>query len=459
MTSRPEIPDALQSLQAEHEEGWLAEAYVPPAEMATLAGTRSVVVFGESGAGKSALRLALAGPALEAGHLLVEWRPTLHDPDPSAGLPVRGWFAQLLDAALHALLLKLGAEPGRLKKLTPWVRTTLHWFVHTALLDMAADRELLRSRLTEGMAAPGAKAVSALLSGAPAEIFRPGTPEAKLIAAFADMLARLGFAGMWLVVDDLEWLLEEDAARARELLRGVLSTLGMFEAPKFAIKLLAPPGFEGVVMESGAVARRRLDVHRLRWSAEQLTAIVERRVAILLGREAFRLGDLYDSAEMRAWLDRYGGALPRGWLETARPAVELYQRLGAERALTRGEWEQLWRDHPPPLRVDLGAERVFLGYREVLDLPAGAQKLLNYLYRHRHRDRICTREELYYSALLEARRIPQSADDESYSPPKEWEGMLNTTLYRLRKAVEFDPDRPLYIVTRRGKGVVLENAL
>lgn len=457
MSSREQIPDALDYLQAEHEAAWLGNAYVAPADMAALCGMRSVAVFGESGAGKSALRLALAGPALRAGYLLVEWSPTLHSPALSADLPVRSWFAQLLDAALSTLLRQLGQEPDRLVGLAPWVYATLRWFVHTALLDMAADRELLLSRMTEGLSPRGATALGELLSGTAAPIFRPGTPETKLLAAFADMLPRLGFAAMWVVIDDLEWLLEEDAGRANELLRGLLSTQGLFEAPHFAAKLLTPPAFEAVIMASGAVVRRRLDVHRLRWSEDQLAAIVERRVAALLGRPAFMLQDLYEPEQARAWFERFGAALPRGWLETARPAVELYQRLGGQRPLNSAEWEQLWRAHPPLLRVDLSAQRVFIGYREVLELSAGAQKLLNYLYRHRHRDRLCSREELYYCALLDAERIPQSADDAAYSAPKDWEGMLNTTLYRLRKAIEFEPERPLYVVARRGKGVVLEN--
>ena len=40
---------------------------------------------------------------------------------------------------------------------------------------------------------------------------------------------------------------------------------------------------------------------------------------------------------------------------------------------------------------------------------------------------------------------------------KEFEGTLDTALWRLRGAIEPDPKDPLYVVTRRGQGVRLEN--
>lgn len=455
MTAAAQIPDALAYLQAEHEAAWLASAFVAPSDMAGLVGARSVVVVGATGSGKSALRLALADHAQAAGHLLVEWHPTLDPFELGAVTPSRHWFGQLLDACLDALLKQLGQEPQRLDGVATWVRATLHWFIHTYLLDLAGDTELLLSRLTEELPPAGQQLLTELLKLTPAPIFRPGTPDSKLIVALADMLNRLGFAAVWLVIDDLEWLLEEDAARASDALRALLSTLGLFEAPRFAVKLLTPLAFEAAIMGSGGVARRRLDVYHLRWTEPQLLTIVERRIARLLGRESFQLGALYDLERLRERLDRYGGAVPRGWLEMIRPSAELYQRLGASRPLSPQEWETVWREHPPLLRFDLAENRAYLGYRELLDLAPGAQKLLRYLYQHR--ERLCSREELYYCALLELERPPTHGES-GYASPKDWEGLFNTTLYRLRRAVEFDPDQPLYIVTRRGRGLFLEHS-
>ena len=80
-----------------------------------MAGSRSIVVFGASGAGKTALRIALAQHADQAAEapaqLVVDWCPTLPPAGQTGSQGVRACFAQALDACALALLRYLGRRP------------------------------------------------------------------------------------------------------------------------------------------------------------------------------------------------------------------------------------------------------------------------------------------------------------------------------------------------------------
>ena len=94
-----------------------------------------------------------------------------------------------------------------------------------------------------------------------------------------------------------------------------------------------------------------------------------------------------------------------------------------------------------------------MGHRQVQGLPETEWAILEYLYQHR--ERICTRDELYHKAHLSTSGSNQTI---GRFLPKEYEGALNNALLRLRQAIEPDPKDPLFIVTHRGKGVKLEHA-
>jgi len=50
---------------------------------------------------------------------------------------------------------------------------------------------------------------------------------------------------------------------------------------------------------------------------------------------------------------------------------------------------------------------------------------------------------------------PRPADPD-YEPPKRYLGLIDTNLWRLRKAIEPDPKNPILLITRRGLGVTLQ---
>jgi len=88
---------------------------------------------------------------------------------------------------------------------------------------------------------------------------------------------------------------------------------------------------------------------------------------------------------------------------------------------------------------------------------------LRYLYENRNRP--CKKSELYEHVYKEFYKteIATKKKDDKRNTRIDWEGALDTALYRLRQAVEWDSRdgaAPLYIISERGKGQIrLENAV
>jgi hypothetical protein len=186
--------------------------------------------------------------------------------------------------------------------------------------------------------------------------------------------------------------------------------------------------------------RRRLDVYRLAWTDEHLVMIAERRLAVALGRAEFHLKNLCAAPELIDWLKTYGGSSPRGWLELAGQLTEAYLARGMDHPLSREEWTEIYRRHPPRLHINLETDQVFVGYGEVHDLQPGTYRLLRYLY-ERH-PRMCSRTELYYQAHLGLDHLPRATVDKHWEDPAVWSGAIDTLLWRLRQQIEPEPGNP-----------------
>ncbi|MCS6937769.1 MAG: helix-turn-helix domain-containing protein, partial [Roseiflexus sp.] len=84
-------------------------------------------------------------------------------------------------------------------------------------------------------------------------------------------------------------------------------------------------------------------------------------------------------------------------------------------------------------------------------------RLLRYLYENRTRR--VPRSELYYRAYQGLVEEPRAHNDRGWEDPANWNNVLDNALLRLRKIIEPDPRHPVYILTDRGWGVKLENAI
>lgn len=450
--------DVFAYLQAEYENPWLPDIFVPPDEFMSMLSNRSLVVYGASGSGKSLLRMALVHYIYQqqsAGkRLIVEWQPT-PIVNPSGTSIARACLEQIFYQWVWTLLEEIGKQPEQFHAAASWVKETLRWFVHQYIPDVQTEHDILLSKLAEEATDEGAEAQRTILAQPARSVLRADSPEPRLIAELIGITQKLGINAVWVITDGLEQLTDYDPQQTTLTLKSFLSTLSLFESPALAIKIVAPLELEAIISTTGGVARRRIDQYWLRWSQQHLEQIAARRVAALLGQPAFDLDKLYPQSEISTWLAERGNT-PREWLEHLRPLVRTYVRQGASKPLNRSQWMGIAYDVPQVLRIDIATNRVFVGNKEIRDIQPGPYKLLLYLYHHR--ERICTRSELYYLALLELKSEPRSQGDESYSSPSEYESMLNNTIWRLRQTVEPDPNKPTFIVTVRGRGMKLERA-
>jgi hypothetical protein len=433
------MPPALavfDALRAE-DEPWLAECYVPPSDFSLIAGARSVIVYGEEGSGKTALYQMLLRhlrPARRpSDRLVVEWQPPRFEPDtPVDSTTATKVVEDVLSACAAELIRHIELWPDRVAASPDDVKSTLAWFVqhYSPLAQDEPSHSILPHPVRD-------------------EFLEHGNLPRR-ISELIKALASIGLSGIWVFTapDDFGYW-----ETIRPGLAALLSSLNLLDHPRLVYKLILTKTQKSSLWDSSGIERRRLDVIPLRWLEAELQSIVERHLAVATAGKITGLDKLCKDKGLASWLARIGGDTPRGWLEEIRPVVAQY--FAKERALTMKEWKEIRRKRPPRLSVDFGIGRVIVGRREVETIGAGELALLQYL--HENRGRVCSRAELFHKAYLPAVN-PTSAKNPL--PPelaKEFEGTLDTALWRLRGAIEPDPGDPLYVVTRRGQGIQLEN--
>lgn len=443
--------EALGSLRAE-DEPWLARCYVPPRDFLPIASWRSALVYGRDGAGKTALRLALerywCPPGQTPSVLLVRWPLDIGvAPGLEGTALVRAYAAQVMHVVAQALLQHLSRHPEGWGQTPQWARESLTWFVRQHL---QADLAHYAASLEGEVSAEGLSLLHHLSTASVPAVLRPGVPTPLVIAELVRALQAGGLEGVRITLDGLEPWVEADPTYLSRSLNAFLSTLGQFEHPRFAYTMLLPHELRSPDWAPSALARRRVDEYYLHWDRETLCTLTERRLALALGKPAFRMEDLGPAGLLLNWLSRCGADVPRGWLSTVRPFLAAYLAGGEEKVtpLTERACRTVQERHPPQLIVDTDAEQVTVGWREVVDLTPGPWALLHHLYRHR--GKVCPREALY-------RAYVEGTGGQVQEPiyPTEYAGTLDNAILRLRKAIEPDPEHPTLIVTIRGKGYKL----
>jgi hypothetical protein len=441
-------PQVFDRLRAEDEADWLSRVFVPPLGFAALAGPESHLILGESGSGKTALRLELMRQ-VRAGemprYLITNWQPSLpSDATLASTAAVQDWLEQAFDACAVTLLEYLSWQPKALAQAKPYAQNTIVWFVHRYL---QGDVHTHLSRLEMDCPPEGVAAVQAMFARDHwPEVLKQDAPPARVIGVLTEVLTKqLQVAGVWLFIDGLDLWLDIDRSRLFQLLRDLLSTLTLYETPLFSFKILAPAELETPLSTVTAVVRRRIKPIKLDWPVDKLQTMVEVRLAAALGQADFQLTDLYESAKLTTWLCQYGGQLPRAWLEMMGPVLEAYLRNEPRRSLSMPELNSAQRSYIPPLRLNLTTGKVYLGGYEAPAMPPATYNLLRYLYQNRHR--ACTRSELYYLAHRHLDHEPQSVHDNYWEHSSNWGRIIDTTLWRLREKIEPDPAQPIYIIS------------
>lgn len=452
MSESPHFSELFESLRAEFESIWLSQAFLPPREFGLMAGQPSILVIGEEGSGKTALEMQLWAYAAQKRRpypLVASWRPEIKREELSSDEVVSTFVAQTMNSLAFAFLQEIAKQPAIFQEATSWVQDFVTWFT---TFYLQGDREFHLSRLSENCAPEGIETVKKVLFTVSRPILPDTATASEILSHLSESTKRLGFDGVWVFIEDLDVLFRSSPDKVTQNLKALLSTLDIFETPAFSIKIITPSELGLRLQATRGAKARRFGVHYLRWQMDELLEIVERRIALVLKRESVSITEVCADKSWLQWLKQYAGETPRGWLDLTRPVVAAYLKKGSKLSAT--EWQEVYRQSPPLLNIDLETRRVFVGYGEVPVSEVG-YRLLCYLYENRFR--ACSKSELYFCAHKALAREPRAMGDEGWEDQSIWEGVLDTALWRLRQAIEWnkaDGNKPIYIVSTKGRGQI-----
>jgi len=442
--------------KAEAEPWLMQQAFVSPPDFEFLKGDHSIVLFGEPGAGKTTSCLALEQYGLTSSkRLIVHWRPQM--PENVTELSTALAMSQLrniLGACARNFIDKLSVDPVLLLKALPSAQEYLIWF-----LKHITNANDLLDLMPVSISKKDKDQFQVLSERYSRDFFRE-PPDTMVIATeFTKALISTGFTAVWIMVDGIEWLTENQRKNAINALHSVLSTIKLFEIPYLSYKMVLPTEFESDLVDAIAITRDRAMVFRISWDTNYLVTILERRVSQAVGTST-SLDSLYKAEEIRSWLETCGGLTPRGWLEYFRPIFSTYWDIlssSKTRKLTKAEWINARKRSSLHLKFDPETNQVWVGMGEMRILSPEVGAIFSYLYNNQ--GRYCTKKELYFQAYLPF-IAPQEKAKEVGEPiafPKEYDDLINTVIYRLRQAVEPNPKdkEPAFITTKRDVGIRL----
>ncbi len=448
---------AVQALRAE-EEPWLESVYVAPAAIGDYLSEQSMIFFGRSGSGRTALRMELARRANQTPGqdiLFVHWLPEAPREALTGNLLAQYAMRQVIGAWVEALLVSLVRNPPRLRQLAPFLRSGLVFLFQEYL---PVDPQFYLLSRTHELPAEGVAEMQALLVVPPAKLLRPEATTQTLINLIAATLQQIGFTATWVLVDGLEKWQRGLRVQNRDMLGAMLDTLNYFDRKDIVFKVFALEEFSGLYRSLGGVDRYRLYPHELSWPVEELYTMLNLRIDRLAPAAGVRIETICADTAFLGWLRNYAGQTPRWWLLLSRPFFAAYMDAnptpGSRTPLSSSVWRTIAAQTPPPLHIHYDTRQVLLGERAVKVAPSGLNILM---FLHQNAQRLCTREELYYLAVCGLTSIPER-DEEFWEADESWTSRLDTILWRLRKDIEANPAQPVYLDTARGKGIQLRNA-
>lgn len=467
-TTRPPIGlAAFDTLRAEDEE-WLFDCFVPPADFERMAGERSIIVFGEAGAGKTALYRALVQRVQCVGkptRLIVECQVAPVEIGASTGLmTLRDHIYRVFDACALALVNHLTQYPEGWSHAPTWARTTMAWFIRTFT---QGDVKTRLARWFTGENSSATAILQTILEHS-GEVLQPTASPDYIAAELVKALKPFGLEGIWIMVDGLEkW--QVNAERLGADLAHFLSALMLFARTHWTYKFFVPQHLESALSTATGIQRRRLDSYHLQWDVPSLQRLIEHRLALATGISGFTLSHLCATPAPKKtrskkvpqkqltlldWLQAAGGTNPREWLDQVRPLVQYYLEHHLTQPLDEATWRQLRHAHPPRLYFDASKKQIIVGGRSVPleQIPAQAYEMLCYLIEHSNQ--LVSKADLFFRWYQGLDRVPRKGEKE-FREPIEYEGLIDTNLWRIRQALEPDPTDPVLLVTIKGHGVRL----
>lgn len=419
--------------QKAEDEPWLSSLYIPPPGSEGVLRSVHTVVFAHSGQGKTALARIGLRQGEAKGHFLLDWAW----PSVSSQSDLRTIITQLFQALeqhlFRALLTHLRSQPQHESRLADWQRAYLAWLGEQMPPPLPWEPvyplwQRLRASVAKKTAAWTASFATLSLE--------------QRIPPLIYVFQALGFQQVWVVVDDVKG--HAATPDIRHAVTVFFQTLAFFDLP-LVYKIFLPASWEPFLARTAGPARSRVHVYRLRWTPEALETLVNRRLQALHDGDVTLDSLCQDPAWFRGFLLRAGGENPREWLRLLAPVVKAWQETGY-RPLPSTQVRDIWLRHPPPLRMDDVQGLLWVGGRPVpYDvLPERGLEMLRYLWERA--GQVVSVAEIY-RAIYGAPESPGLA--------LESRQIMDTLIWRVRKAIEPDPKHPVLLLRRRGQGLQL----
>lgn len=443
------LPSALFATPTAESESRLEDVFIPTPFVDLCLANESTLVYGAPGTGKTALRL-MVQRAAPPQILVVPWTPE-PVPDVSLGTPLAQAAIRQAILSLVERMVQSGEICQRLQTAPAWTGLALAWFMREYL---PLDPVFYIQSQCAHFPAEQTQWYLDLLQKPPASIFKPDSTQNDQLRMLMNLLQQAGFQTVWWMGDGLERWSSQSGQAIVTLIEAMLSTLAIFDVPRYLFKFFVPDTFQNVLDVTSAAARDRLKTYQLHWDTDGLVALLEKRLQTGFARSGMHLTDLCSEPAFFEWLETYGGKNPRAWLSLLRPFVERFESAPTPVPLT--DWRLIARQHPPRLRLVTERQEIWLGEHPIsIDSVDGFQ-ILKFLYQRPRQ--ICSLDELYYCGLRGLEKPPRLYDP-AWEPKARWRPALDTAIYRLRKRLEWEPSDPVYLVTHPRKGLELAHVV
>lgn len=445
MKNVPSVESLFKTLKAEHEP-WLGDVFVSLPAFERLQEEHSTILYGETGSGKTAMRLKLTKQAEEKTFIAL-WMPEPDIEDPARGTALaRQGIKQALRACMEVLILE-GKLPQRLGEPSVHIASALQWFLQNYLPFAAEFYIQNESRISKD----DSEWYLNLLKQSLPPVITTQTGLKDQVGLLFMVLRAAKYERLWLMIDGLErWASRQTGEQVEALMEAIVSTLVLFDMQGVTFKFFVPESLKRILHKASGVERHRTTEVDLVWSAEELQAMLGKRLTCALGPKATSLNTLCEGGEFAAWLKEYGGSSPRAWLQYTAPLLAEFQRQ--DKRLNASQTREFIRQKPAPLRLDLERREVWIGRKLIPFSSAAEFRLLEYLAARL--GKICSLENIYYYAQEGLEGIPDKGEKE-WVAPETLRKRIDTLLWRVRQKIEPNPNEPVYLVTHHRKGVEL----
>jgi len=331
------------------------------------------------------------------------------------------------------------------------------WGKETAadLLEEAAEQEL-SDALLASISEPLPRFLHTLLIE-PSGPLPDGLPLIEHWRALVALIRRTSLKAVYVLVDGLDEFSEtaiEPQTAVTTFLLPLIANLSLMETHPVAFKFFLPLEVLDTLQENPAVRFDRLNRHHLEWQDDHLVRMLRSRLQAFSGGRIFSLDAIADvgvTERIDARLARWACGSPRNLLLLGDTLLAIHcDREGDSQPLLTEEDLQEVPDRfkreygplVPPLSIDEKQQRVLIGGRPIREkLSPLEYELLWYL--HQNAGEVKSKDDIYLAVY----QTTEGVSDEA----------IDSLVFRLRQKIEVDPKRSAYLITRRGKGYLLQN--